>query len=168
VHVPEEFVFMGAVDVAALYDLATGKRHNPALEKREPRRRDTFPAPQEGDIRLPAPLQRPGQARLAAAQKLFYTRALLTKVRGTWPCPQHTHFIVAANHSSHLDMGAVKVALGDAGPTWRRWLRADYSFPIAGGRAYFANLTNLVPMERVARSANRWPSPRECFGAAAA
>jgi long-chain acyl-CoA synthetase len=148
VHVPEGVVFMGAVDVAALYDLATGKRHNPALEKREPRRRDTFQHHQEGDIRLPAPLQRLGKRGLAAAQKLFYTRALLTKVRGHGHVPQHTHFIVAANHSSHLDMGAVKVALGDAGRDLASLAAADYFFSNRWRRAYFANLTNLVPMER--------------------
>ncbi|HJX63647.1 MAG TPA: 1-acyl-sn-glycerol-3-phosphate acyltransferase, partial [Polyangia bacterium] len=148
VHLPEGVVFMGAVDVAALYDLATGKRHNPALEKREPRRRDAFQHHQEGDIRLPAPLQRLGKRGLAAAQKLFYTRALQTKVRGHGHVPQHTHFIVAANHSSHLDMGAVKVALGDAGRDLASLAAADYFFSNRWRRAYFANLTNLVPMER--------------------
>ena len=148
VHVPEGVVFMGAVDVAALYDLATGKRHNPALEKREPRRRDAFQHHQEGDIRLPAPLQRLGKRGLAAAQKLFYTRALQTKVRGQGHVPQHTHFIVAANHSSHLDMGAVKVALGEAGRDLASLAAADYFFSNRWRRAYFANLTNLVPMER--------------------
>jgi long-chain acyl-CoA synthetase len=148
VRLPEGVVFTGAVDVAALYDLATGKRHNPALEKREPRRRDTFQHHQEGDLKLPAPLQRLGKRGLSAAQKLFYTRALQTKVRGQAHVPQHTHFIVAANHSSHLDMGAVKVALGDAGRDLASLAAADYFFSNRWRRAYFANLTNLVPMER--------------------
>ena len=146
VHVPEGVVFTGAVDVAALYDLATGKRH--ALEKREPRRPDAFQHHEEGDFKLPAPLQRLGKRGLAAAQKLFYTRALQTKVRGQGHIPQHTHFIVAANHSSHLDMGAVKVALGDAGRDLASLAAADYFFSNRWRRAYFANLTNLVPMER--------------------
>ena len=148
VHIPEGVVFAGAANVAALYDLATGKRHNPALEKREPRRPDSFQHHQEGDLKLPAPLQRLGKRGLAAAQKLFYTRALQTKVRGQGHVPQHTHFIVAANHSSHLDMGAVKVALGDAGRDLASLAAADYFFSNRWRRAYFANLTNLVPMER--------------------
>lgn len=148
VHLPEGVVFTGAADVAALYDLATGKRHHPALERREPRRRDTFQHHQEGDLRLPAPLQRLGKRGLSTAQKLFYTRALQTKVRGQAHIPQHTHFIVAANHSSHLDMGAVKVALGDAGRDLASLAAADYFFSNRWRRAYFANLTNLVPMER--------------------
>ena len=146
IHVPEGVVFASAPDVAALYDLAMGKRH--ALEKREPRRRDSFQHHQEGDIKLPAPLQRLGKRGLAAAQKLFYTRGLQTKVRGQGHIPQHTHFIVAANHSSHLDMGAVKVALGAAGRDLASLAAADYFFSNRWRRAYFANLTNLVPMER--------------------
>jgi long-chain acyl-CoA synthetase len=146
VHVPEGVVFTGAVNVAALHELAMGKRH--PLEKREPRRRDSFQHHQEGDLKLPVSLQRLGKRGLAAAQRLFYTRALQTKVRGQGHVPQHIHFIVAANHSSHLDMGAVKVALGDAGRDLASLAAADYFFSNRWRRAYFANLTNLVPMER--------------------
>jgi long-chain acyl-CoA synthetase len=148
VHLPEGVVFTGAADVAALYDLATGKRPNPSLEKRAPRRPDSFQHHQEGDLKLPAPLQRLGKRGLSVAQRLFYTRALQTKVRGQGHIPQHIHFIVAANHSSHLDMGAVKVALGDAGHDLASLAAADYFFSNRWRRAYFANLTNLVPMER--------------------
>jgi long-chain acyl-CoA synthetase len=148
VHVPEGVVFASAADVAELYDLATGKRHNPELQKREPRRRDSLQHHQEGDLKLPAPLQGLGKRGLAVAQRLFYTRGLHTKVRGQGHIPQHIHFIVAANHSSHLDMGAVKVALGDAGRDLASLAAADYFFSNRWRRAYFANLTNLVPMER--------------------
>jgi long-chain acyl-CoA synthetase len=85
---------------------------------------------------------------LAKAQRLFYTRALDTKVRGEAYIPQHTNFIVAANHSSHLDMGALKVALGDVGRDLASLAAADYFFKNKWRRAYFKNLTNLVPMER--------------------
>ena len=43
------------------------------------------------------------------AQRAFYKRVLDTQVRGQSHIPQHTSFIVAANHCSHLDMGAIKV-----------------------------------------------------------
>jgi long-chain acyl-CoA synthetase len=69
-------------------------------------------------------------------------------VRGEAYIPQHTNFIVAANHSSHLDMGALKVALGDAGHELASLAAADYFFKNKWRRAYFKNLTNLVPMER--------------------
>jgi hypothetical protein len=34
--------------------------------------------------------------------------------------PSHVHFLVVANHASHLDMGLVKMALGESGRTWWR------------------------------------------------
>lgn len=148
VHVPEGVVFTSAADVAGLYDLATGKRHNPALEKKTAKRKDAFEQHEEGDIRLPAPVARLAKRGLAAGQRFLYQGALQTKVHGQAHIPQHTHFIVAANHSSHLDMGAVKVALGDAGRDLASLAAADYFFSNKWRRAYFSNLTNLVPMER--------------------
>src|SRR4029077_14454978 len=62
--------------------------------------------------------------------------------------PQHTNFIVAANHSSHLDMGEIKVALGDAGEGLTSLAAADYFFRNRYRRAYFTHFPNLVPMER--------------------
>jgi long-chain acyl-CoA synthetase len=73
---------------------------------------------------------------------------LETKVKGKTHIPQHTSFIVAANHSSHLDMGAIKVALGDAGKDLASMAAADYFFRNRYRRAYFKHFTNLVPMER--------------------
>ena len=55
---------------------------------------------------------------------------------------------MAANHASHLDMGAIKVALGDAGQDLASMAAADYFFRGRYRRAYFKNFTNLVPMER--------------------
>jgi 1-acyl-sn-glycerol-3-phosphate acyltransferase len=56
--------------------------------------------------------------------------------------------LLAANHASHLDMGVVKVALGEAGKDIASLAAADYFFANKVRRAYFANFTNLVPMER--------------------
>ena len=145
VHVPEGAVFASARDVAALYDVVMGKRHLASLEKRESRKTIDNEA---DDIKLPAPVAHLGKRGLAKAQRWFYTRALQTKVRGEAYIPQHTNFIVAANHSSHLDMGALKVALGDAGHELASLAAADYFFKNKWRRAYFKNLTNLVPMER--------------------
>jgi len=145
VHVPEGTVFASARDVTGLYDLVMGKRHVASLEKKEVRKTVDNEA---DDIKLPAPVARLGKRGLAKAQRWFYTRALQTKVRGEAYIPQHTNFIVAANHSSHLDMGALKVALGDAGHELASLAAADYFFKNKWRRAYFKNLTNLVPMER--------------------
>jgi long-chain acyl-CoA synthetase len=89
-----------------------------------------------------------GKRGLAWAQRAFYQRVLSTEVRGKGHIPQHTSFIVAANHCSHLDMGAIKVALGDAGRDLTSLAAADYFFRNRYRRAYFKNFTNLVPMER--------------------
>jgi long-chain acyl-CoA synthetase len=145
VHVPEGVVFASAHDVAELFDMVMGRRHAAGLEKRDSKK--TVDDESE-DIKLPAPLAHIGKRGLAKAQRLFYTRALDTKVRGEAYIPQHTNFIVAANHSSHLDMGALKVALGDAGRDLASLAAADYFFKNKWRRAYFKNLTNLVPMER--------------------
>jgi 1-acyl-sn-glycerol-3-phosphate acyltransferase len=73
---------------------------------------------------------------------------LATQVKGKSHIPQHTSFIVAANHASHLDMGAIKVALGETGRDLTSLAAADYFFRNRYRRAYFKNFTNLVPMER--------------------
>ena len=145
VHVPEGTAFASARDVTALYDLVMGRRHLTSLEKKEARKTVDNEA---DDIKLPQPVAQLGKRGLAKAQRWFYTQALQTKVRGEAYIPQHTNFIVAANHSSHLDMGALKVALGDAGHELASLAAADYFFKNKWRRAYFKNLTNLVPMER--------------------
>src|SRR5213075_574291 len=62
--------------------------------------------------------------------------------------PPAENFIVAANHSSHLDMGLVKMALGDWGSRLVALAAKDYFFEDPVRRAYFENFTNLVPMDR--------------------
>ena len=81
-------------------------------------------------------------------RRLFYERFLRTHYAGQSNIPAHTNFIVAANHSSHLDMGLAKMALGDAGKDMVALAAADYFFDNKYKRAYMENFTNLVPMER--------------------
>ncbi|HZL19463.1 MAG TPA: AMP-binding protein, partial [Polyangia bacterium] len=102
----------------------------------------------DGDIHVPSSVSSAGKRGLALAQRLFYERVLVTRVKGESHIPQHTSFIVAANHCSHLDMGAIKVALGDAGKALASMAAADYFFRGRYRRAYFKHFTNLVPMER--------------------
>jgi long-chain acyl-CoA synthetase len=102
----------------------------------------------DSDIHVPSPVASAGKRALALGQRFFYERVLDTKVKGAIHVPQHTSFIVAANHASHLDMGAIKVALGDAGKDLASMAAADYFFRGRYRRAYFKHFTNLVPMER--------------------
>ena len=81
-------------------------------------------------------------------QKVFYERFLKTHYEGRSNIPPHTNFIVAANHTSHLDMGLTKMALGEAGKDMVVLAAADYFFDTKYKRAVIENFTNLVPMER--------------------
>src|SRR5207237_8036207 len=70
------------------------------------------------------------------------------EVEGKTNIPCHTNFVVAPNHSSHLDMGLVKFALGDAAKNMVAVAAADYFFDNKYKRAFFDNFTNLIPLER--------------------
>ncbi|HEY2731871.1 MAG TPA: AMP-binding protein [Polyangia bacterium] len=114
------------------------------------RGRATEPGPSANDaeLRVPGLVARAGKRGLALAQQLLYKGALDTKIQGANHVPRHTNFIVASNHASHLDMGAIKVALGDAGRDLTSLAAADYFFRNKYRRAFFTHFTNLVPMER--------------------
>jgi long-chain acyl-CoA synthetase len=102
----------------------------------------------EGDITVPPPVAALGRKVLGAAQHWFYHDVLRPEFRGRANIPMHTHFLVAANHASHLDMGLVKMALGDAGANLVSLAAADYFFDNQVKRTFFENFTNLVPVER--------------------
>ena len=115
-------------------------------------RRDTarlrLDAEKDDEIRIPELLKTMGNKTVELAQRALYERLLRTKYEGRSNIPYHTNFIVAANHTSHLDMGLVKMALDDAGEDLVALAAADYFFDTKYKRAYMENFTNLVPMER--------------------
>jgi len=100
------------------------------------------------ELHVPETLRVIGNKAVEIAQRALYERILRTKYEGQTNIPYHTNFIVAANHQSHLDMGLVKMALGDAGQDLVALAAADYFFDTKYKRAYMENFTNLVPMER--------------------
>ncbi len=102
----------------------------------------------EDDINVPSALANAGRAALGRGQAMLYSRYLDTKVSGKAFIPPFGGFIVAANHSSHLDMGLVKHTLGDLGSKLVALAAKDYFFEDPVRKAYFENFTNLVPMER--------------------
>jgi long-chain acyl-CoA synthetase len=120
---------------------ATGPKRDTARLKLEAEKGDD-------EIRVPEFLRTIGNKTVDLAQRTLYERLLRTKYEGQTNIPYHTNFIVAANHSSHLDMGLVKMALGDAGQDLVALAAADYFFDTKYKRAYMENFTNLVPMER--------------------
>ena len=100
------------------------------------------------NVELPSLVQSVGRIGLSKVQHWFYHDALEPEFRGEGNIPNHTHYIVVANHSSHLDMGLAKMALGQSGENMVALAAADYFFDNRVKRTLFENFTNLVPMER--------------------
>jgi long-chain acyl-CoA synthetase len=102
----------------------------------------------EDEIAVPSFVRVAGNKAGDALQKLFYDRLLEPRYEGRSNIPPYTNFIVAANHTSHLDMGLTKMALDEAGKDMVVLAAADYFFDTKYKRAVIENFTNLVPMER--------------------
>jgi long-chain acyl-CoA synthetase len=103
----------------------------------------------EEPIKLPPVVADAAKDLLTRAQMGFYGRVMRPKVYGRAYIPYNRSTIVISNHSSHLDMGFVKYALGSYGEGIVSLAAQDYFFE--GGkwrRAYFENLTNLAPFDR--------------------
>ena len=102
----------------------------------------------DDEIYVPTFVRVAGNLAGDVLQRLFYDRFLKTRYEGQSNIPVHTNFIVAPNHSSHLDMGLTKMALGEAGKDLVALAAADYFFDNKYKRAVMENFTNLVPIER--------------------
>ncbi len=89
-----------------------------------------------------------GKAMLGLAQRTTYGTLFDMKVEGQGNIPANANFIVAANHTSHLDMGLVKCALDGLGGDLVTLAAKDYFFDDPVRRIYFENFTNLLPMDR--------------------
>jgi long-chain acyl-CoA synthetase len=98
---------------------------------------------------LQAPAVFTGRATLSLLQSNLYSHGFDTTVEGEAFIPANRTAIVVANHTSHLDMGLVKHALGAWGSALRPLAAKDYFFegnPLKV--AFFSHLTNLVPVDR--------------------
>jgi long-chain acyl-CoA synthetase len=102
----------------------------------------------EADLPVPKLVADMGFRLLRAGQKALYDRFLDVKISGSEHVPIQGAFIVASNHTSHLDMGLVKHALGAQGERMSALAARDYFFDKPLKRAYFGHFTNLLPMER--------------------
>jgi long-chain acyl-CoA synthetase len=120
------------------------KRKKKSIEKAKPQE----VSGDADEIHVPKAAVTVGRAALTWAQRMTYERLFTTTVKGRAHIPGNTSFLVAANHTSHLDMGLVKHALGDWGPHLVALAAKDYFFADPIKRAYFENFTNLVPMDR--------------------
>lgn len=107
------------------------------------------PAKDEDEIFVPSIVRHVGNQLIGFAQDALYEGVLNTTIEGETNVPQHTNFIVASNHTSHLDMGLVKKALGkDVAEQTVAVAAADYWFDTKYKRAYMNNFTTLIPIER--------------------
>jgi long-chain acyl-CoA synthetase len=126
-------------------EIAENLKRRPHRESRERGRdRET----DDSKVELPDAVKVAGRATLTAVQKWFYHDVLKPDFQGRANIPSHVHFLVVANHASHLDMGLVKMALGESGKNLVALAAADYFFDNKVKRTFFENFTNLVPMER--------------------
>ncbi len=101
------------------------------------------------EIHIPGIVRRVGNSLVDFAQNTLYDGVLDTHIDGHGNVPQHINFIVAPNHSSHIDTGLVKKALGkDVAEQTIAVAAADYWFDTKYKRAYMNNFTTLVPIER--------------------
>jgi long-chain acyl-CoA synthetase len=131
--------------VGELSRLVSGAVRRP--EEREAHPRAVEPA-RLREIPVPAPVAALGRRVLSVAQRALFRQVYAAEVRGEAFIPRDRNFLVVANHASHLDMGLVKVALGDQGANLAALAAADYFFDTRWKRAYFENFTNLIPMAR--------------------
>jgi long-chain acyl-CoA synthetase len=101
-------------------------------------------------VLLPEPMRQAGRAVIGRLQDLFYGEVMKPRVFGRSNVPHNRNVIVVANHGSHLDMGLVRHALGKYGEDLVSLAAQDYFFGNSARRAFFENLTNLVPIDRKA------------------
>jgi long-chain acyl-CoA synthetase len=102
----------------------------------------------EKEIQVPESVAAAGRAAIGFFQRALYGGLFDIEVSGKSHVPSGAPFLVAANHSSHLDVGLVKTALGDEGGKLASLAARDYFFDNPWKRAWFGNFTNLVPIER--------------------
>ena len=105
-------------------------------------RRDAEP------IALPPPVASMAKTLLTKAQMGFYRNVMKPEVFGRAFIPHNRNTIVVSNHSSHLDMGFVKFALGSYGSDVVSLAAADYFFAGRWRKTYFDQLTNLQAFDR--------------------
>lgn len=135
-------------DVRELAALVTRGRTAQARRAAEATRRAEEERQDSEEIYIPSLVREIGGRGVDLAQRFFYEKVLDCSYEGRANIPPHVNYIVAPNHTSHLDMGLTKMALGDAGEELVALAAADYFFDNKYKRAYMDNFTNLVPMER--------------------
>ncbi len=134
--------------VEDLRKLVAGSGRRPAAEVRAKDISKENEKREQQEIPVPEAVASAGRALLSFGQRWLYGGVFDVKVTGKSFIPQNQNFLVIANHTSHLDMGLIKVVLGDQGERLTALAARDYFFDTPLKRAYFENFTNLIPMDR--------------------
>jgi long-chain acyl-CoA synthetase len=135
-------------DVRELASLVTRGKTARARRDAEQKRLAEESRQDSEEIYIPSFVREIGGRGLDFAQRFFYESVLDSSFEGQTNIPPHCNFIVAPNHTSHLDTGLTRMALGDAGQELVALAAADYFFDNKYKRAYMNNFTNVVPLER--------------------
>jgi long-chain acyl-CoA synthetase len=99
---------------------------------------------------LPEVVQNLGQKAIDQGRKLIYDQLFDVDVLGKANIPYNEQLIVVSNHSSHLDVGLIKQALGSLGDQLCPLAAQDYFFSSEYKQAFFDQFTQLVPLDRTA------------------
>ncbi|MBU6428368.1 MAG: 1-acyl-sn-glycerol-3-phosphate acyltransferase, partial [Cyanobacteria bacterium REEB65] len=91
---------------------------------------------------------RPVRHVLGQASAAFFEHAMDVAIRGQAYVPAQGSFVIVANHSSHLDTGVVKFALGSWGDRIRALAARDYFFKTPARRFAARHFTRLIPIDR--------------------
>jgi long-chain acyl-CoA synthetase len=109
---------------------------------------------------LPEPLRDLGKKAIDMGRGIAYNSLFKIKVKGQENIPFNQQAIVIANHSSHLDIGLIKEALGSYGDDVCVLAAQDYFFDSQEKEAIFSQFTRLIPIDRTA-SLERSLAPAE-------
>ncbi|WNG49758.1 AMP-binding protein [Archangium minus] len=126
--------------------VSSGRRPSVETRAKEITRETT--SSEEVEIPVPEPLVTVGRQLVRLGQQAIFGGLFDVKVTGKPFIPMNRNFLVIANHTSHLDMGLVKVVLGEQGQRLTTLAARDYFFDTPLKRAYFENFTDLLPMDR--------------------
>ncbi|RMG20295.1 MAG: AMP-dependent synthetase, partial [Deltaproteobacteria bacterium] len=134
--------------VGSLAELVARAPRRRRIEAASPPEGEGPPTSNEEELELPRLAVDLGFRLLRRGQRTLYEDLLDVEVSGREHIPPQGNFIVASNHTSHLDMGLVKHALGEQGERLCSLAAKDYFFDTPLKRLYFGSFTNLLPMER--------------------
>lgn len=104
---------------------------------------------------LPEPVNEAVRRGIGEATRVFYRYGMKVTVTGSAYLPATENFLVIANHSSHLDQGLVKYALGAWGKRLHTLAAKDYFFNTPLKRFVAHHFTRLIPTERQ-RVSSEW------------